>query len=167
MFLTPTVLTRFNQLAAAGEDMVRTDIPTDQVDRLIRLAEKARNQKISNLALVPPMISTARPDLALIRAKVGESLAQAEAADASAAPTPDQAPPRVDGARDTSARQSASGSDDASRQSQSGQGQSTSQRSGGDRQAASGVSGATGTSGSVGNAGRSAEGDNPGNCSAA
>jgi polyisoprenyl-teichoic acid--peptidoglycan teichoic acid transferase len=58
--------------------MVSTDIPRDEVDRFVELALKARSQKIATLSLVPPMIDTAHPDIALVQQKVAEAIARAE-----------------------------------------------------------------------------------------
>ena len=58
--------------------MVSTDIPRGEVDRFVELALKARSQKIATLSLVPPMINTAHPDIALVQQKVAEAIARAE-----------------------------------------------------------------------------------------
>ena len=52
--------------------MVSTDIPRGEVDRFVELALKARSQKIATLSLVPPMINTADPDIALVQQKVAD-----------------------------------------------------------------------------------------------
>ena len=71
-------LSNFEQIAAAGTSMVSTDLPRGEVDRFVDLALKARSQKIATLSLVPPMINTADPDIALVQRKVAEAIARAE-----------------------------------------------------------------------------------------
>ena len=47
------VLTRFQQVAAAGEDLVQTDIPSGLLPFLINLAVKAKEQPVQTLELTP------------------------------------------------------------------------------------------------------------------
>jgi len=68
----------FQRIAEASSAMISTSIPADEVDRFIDLALKARGQKISSLSLVPPMINTADPDIALIQDKVDQAIERAE-----------------------------------------------------------------------------------------
>ena len=71
-------LRNFESIAAAGTAMVSTDLPRGEVDRFVDLALKARSQKIATLFLVPPLINTADPDIALVQRKVAEAVARAE-----------------------------------------------------------------------------------------
>jgi hypothetical protein len=73
-----TVLTHFESIAKASSAMVSTDIPASEVDRFMQLALKAKGQKVATLSLVPPMITTAHPDIALIKRKVAETIATSE-----------------------------------------------------------------------------------------
>jgi polyisoprenyl-teichoic acid--peptidoglycan teichoic acid transferase len=103
-----TAVTNFQKIAKASSAMVSTDIPRGEVDRFVDLALKAKGQKIATLSLVPPMINTAHPDIALVQQKVQAAIARAEgqkpATDtAEAAPetsteTSTQAPATGDGA---------------------------------------------------------------------
>jgi LCP family protein required for cell wall assembly len=86
-----TVLTNFNQIAAAGKEIVATDIPTSRVDTMLDLAMKAKQKPVSTLALVPPAVHPGDPDFAKIHQMVAARLAAAEAAD-SATPAPSPAP---------------------------------------------------------------------------
>jgi polyisoprenyl-teichoic acid--peptidoglycan teichoic acid transferase len=70
-----TVLTNFEKIAKASSAMVSTDIPSSEVDRFMQLALKAKGQPVSTLSLVPPMIDTAHPDIALIQRKVAQAIA--------------------------------------------------------------------------------------------
>jgi LCP family protein required for cell wall assembly len=86
--VSPQVALRnFEQIAGASSAMVSTDIPRGEVDRFVELALKAKSQKIATLSLVPPMINTAHPDIALVREKVAAAIARAEGQK----PTPDTA----------------------------------------------------------------------------
>ena len=95
--VSPQVALRnFEKIAGASEAMVSTDIPRGEVDRFVDLALKARSQKIATLSLVPPMINTADPDIALVQAKVQAALDRSEGikpapatTEAAAAETPD------------------------------------------------------------------------------
>ena len=85
--ISPQVAVRnFEKIANASSAMISTSIPATEVDRFIGLALKARDQKVSTLSLVPPMITTADPDIPLIREKVAEAIARAEGT--GEAPTP-------------------------------------------------------------------------------
>lgn len=77
--VSPQVALRnFEAIAGASEAMVSTDIPRGEVDTFVDLALKARSQKIATLSLVPPMINTAHPDIALVQQKVAAAIARAE-----------------------------------------------------------------------------------------
>ena len=58
--------------------MISTSIPRSEVGRFIDLALKARDQKVSTLSLVPPMINTGDPDIDLVQDKVAEAIDRAE-----------------------------------------------------------------------------------------
>ena len=73
-----TALRNFEKIAHASSEMISTDIPRSEVGRFIDLALKARNEKVSTLSLVPPMINTGDPDIKLIKAKVAEAIDRAE-----------------------------------------------------------------------------------------
>ncbi len=76
-----TVLTKFNQIASAGKQIVATDIPTSQIDTLMTLATKARSKPITSVAFVPPKVVPSNPDFAEMHAMVAAKIAKAEAAD--------------------------------------------------------------------------------------
>lgn len=77
--VSPQVALRnFEQIAGASSAMVSTDIPRGEVDRFAELAIKAKSQKIATLSLVPPMIDTANPDIALVQEKVAAAIDRAE-----------------------------------------------------------------------------------------
>jgi LCP family protein required for cell wall assembly len=71
-------LQNFSRIARASSEMVSTSIPRSEVDRFVQLALLAKDQKISTLSLVPPMINTADPDMDLVHEKVAEAISRAE-----------------------------------------------------------------------------------------
>lgn len=70
-----TVLTRFQAIAEASSDLVRTDIPQSMVGLLSELAVLSRDHEIRRLELVPPLIDNVEPDYALARASVAAAVA--------------------------------------------------------------------------------------------
>jgi LCP family protein required for cell wall assembly len=68
------VLTRFQDIAAAGTKLVKTDIPGPMLSTYVELATKARKHGIEPLALVPPLVDQVRPDFAAIRTMVKTAL---------------------------------------------------------------------------------------------
>ncbi len=95
-----TVLTKFNQIASAGKEIVQTDVPPSEASTLMDLALQAKQKPISSVAFVPPLVYPGSPDFAKIHAKVAETIAKSEAKDArkpkavptSTAPTPTSTP---------------------------------------------------------------------------
>ena len=75
------VVTRFTDLAKAGSSMVRTDVPTTELARLAELADAGRRLPIASVSFAPPLIEPAKPDLALIRKTVKDSIATSVALD--------------------------------------------------------------------------------------
>jgi anionic cell wall polymer biosynthesis LytR-Cps2A-Psr (LCP) family protein len=89
-----TVLTRFNKIALATKELIRTDIPRSMLKNLVPLALTVKNAKVSSIQFVPPLISTGYPDWNKIRdiadKAIHDSAATkpAVAASAGASPTP-------------------------------------------------------------------------------
>jgi LCP family protein required for cell wall assembly len=71
-------LRNFGDIAEATEGMVQTSIPRKALSTFVGLGLKARNQKVSTLSLVPPMINTGDPDIELIHDKVEKAIDKAE-----------------------------------------------------------------------------------------
>lgn len=70
-----TVLTRFQAIADASSDLVRTDVPQSMLGVLTDLAVQSREQEIRRLELVPPLVDNVVPDWSLIRQLVAEAIA--------------------------------------------------------------------------------------------
>lgn len=68
-----TVLTRFQAIASAGKQMVRTDIPSAMLSQYVDLAVKSRSQGIKELSLVPPAIDVIHPNFTEIHEMVKKS----------------------------------------------------------------------------------------------
>lgn len=91
-----TVLTRFNRIALATKELIRTDIPRPMLRHLVPLALRVKEAKVTSVQFVPPLINTGYPDWEKIRQVTREAIqesarsAPAEAAEATeaASPTP-------------------------------------------------------------------------------
>jgi LCP family protein required for cell wall assembly len=68
----------FEDIAKASTEMISTNLPASELDTFMSLALKARDQKMSTLSLVPPMINPADPDIPMIQDKVAAAIDQAE-----------------------------------------------------------------------------------------
>ena len=76
------VLTRFQDVAKAGSQVVKTDIPQGTLGRFVELAVKAKGQAVNDIEFVPPAIDPAAPDYDYIRSTVAAALAPAAPAPA-------------------------------------------------------------------------------------
>lgn len=68
------VLTKFQAVAEAGAQVVRTDVPQSMLGHFVGLAGKAREQSIASLELVPPLVDPAYPEFDYIHQLVQEAL---------------------------------------------------------------------------------------------
>lgn len=68
-----TVLTRFDEIAAAGNAAVQTDIPRDLLPTLIDLAMKGRDLDVVKIELTPPNVDPEAPDYAYIHSLVAST----------------------------------------------------------------------------------------------
>ncbi|MGO1734845.1 MAG: LCP family protein [Leucobacter sp.] len=71
------VLTRFQQVADAGKNLVETDIPESMLGRFVDLAAKAREYPPVPVELTPPNVDPEFPDWTQIRDLVQEGVAEA------------------------------------------------------------------------------------------
>ena len=84
--MNPTnVLLRFQEIAAAGSQLVKTDIPESMLGRFVDLAGKARAHAPVNVELVPPAVDPEEPNYGTIK-----ELVQAGVAAASPQPEADE-----------------------------------------------------------------------------
>jgi len=73
-FTPGTVLTHFVDIAAAGKQVVRTDIPQQMLSYFVQLADKAKEQPLATHDLVPPEVDPASPDYTAIHATIHDVL---------------------------------------------------------------------------------------------
>lgn len=74
-FTPETVLTRFNELAAAGTALMDTDLPQDKLPEFFDLMLKAKEQPVTTIELTPEYgISETDPDYDGIRELIQETL---------------------------------------------------------------------------------------------
>lgn len=76
-FNPANVLTKFQAVAKAGEQVVKTDIPQKMLGPFVALAMKAKALPIDNIELVPPLVDHDNPDYPAIRILIAEALAPA------------------------------------------------------------------------------------------
>jgi LCP family protein required for cell wall assembly len=69
-----TVLTKFNELAAAGKLLVKTDMPQSMVGVMVDLGTKARALPMRHAELVPPEFDYLYPDFRVARSLVREAV---------------------------------------------------------------------------------------------
>lgn len=66
------------EIMEAGSAMLSTNLPGSEFDRFIGLALKAKDQKMSSVSLVPPLLNTAAPDIDVARGAVTEAIEKSE-----------------------------------------------------------------------------------------
>ena len=72
------VLLNAQDIADSGSALMTTDIPAQQVGTFTDLALKAKQQKISTVSLVPPVIFTGNPDFEKVRRVIRVAIDKAE-----------------------------------------------------------------------------------------
>jgi polyisoprenyl-teichoic acid--peptidoglycan teichoic acid transferase len=73
-FSPALVLSKFQAVADASKQIVKTDIPSSMLGAFVNLADKARTQKTSQLELVPPTVDEIEPNFPEIRSLVAQAL---------------------------------------------------------------------------------------------
>ncbi|MFB7251812.1 LCP family protein [Microbacterium sp. NPDC056234] len=74
-FTPQTVLTRFNEIAAAGTALVKTDLPQDKLPEFFDLVVKAKAQAVTSIELTPENgIDDQDPDYEYIRQVIQDTL---------------------------------------------------------------------------------------------
>lgn len=74
-FEPANVIGKFQGIASAGAQVVKTDIPSVMLPRFVALARQTRAQPITKLELVPGVVETVYPDYAVIHQLVATTLA--------------------------------------------------------------------------------------------
>ena len=78
-FTPATVLTRFQDVAKAGQAIVETDLPQSMLSYFVELGLKAKEQPVTTIELVPPLVDPDEPDFAAIQQHVQDTLHPAPA----------------------------------------------------------------------------------------
>ncbi|RYU12821.1 LCP family protein [Nocardioides iriomotensis] len=73
-----TVITKFEDIASASEQLITTDLPASELGTFAELAMKTRGQPVSSVSFVPPAINTGAPDIEKIHAMVQRAIDKAE-----------------------------------------------------------------------------------------
>jgi LCP family protein required for cell wall assembly len=75
-FTPANVLVKFQDVAAAGRQVVKTDIPAVMLGLFVDLAAKSRKLPVTKLELVPPEFNPAHPDYSKIAAAIDAAIAK-------------------------------------------------------------------------------------------
>ncbi len=73
-----TVVTNFEKIAKASEQLVTTDLPASELGTFAELAMKARSQPVGTVSFVPPTINTGHPDVTKIQSMVKAAIGRSE-----------------------------------------------------------------------------------------
>ena len=73
-----TVVTNFEKIAKASEELVTTDLPASELGTFAELAMKARSQPVGSVSFVTPTITTGRPDIAKVKSMVKQAIERSE-----------------------------------------------------------------------------------------
>ncbi|WP_337005935.1 MULTISPECIES: LCP family protein [unclassified Microbacterium] len=74
-FTPQTVLTRFNEVAAAGTALISTDLPSDKLPEFFDLMLKAKEQPVTSIELTPASgVDEHNPDYAYIHQMIQQAL---------------------------------------------------------------------------------------------
>lgn len=73
-FQPANVLSKFQGIASAGADVVKTDVPQSTLAYFLDLAMKTKDLPIDNLELVPPEVDPEDPDWAAVQQSVADRL---------------------------------------------------------------------------------------------
>lgn len=73
-----TVLLRFERIAAASRDVLRTDVPGDRLATFVDLGLRAKGQRVASVQFVPPLVRPAYPDYREIHRRVRYALERSE-----------------------------------------------------------------------------------------
>jgi LCP family protein required for cell wall assembly len=82
------VLTKFQDIAKAGEQIVATNVPSSELGTLLDLAMKGKSLPMASVSFTPPLIVPMDPDFAKIRTVVADKIAASEAEDANPSGSP-------------------------------------------------------------------------------
>jgi anionic cell wall polymer biosynthesis LytR-Cps2A-Psr (LCP) family protein len=73
-----TVVTKFEKIAKASEQLITTDLPASELGTFAELAMKARSQPVATVSFVPPAVNTSHPDIAKVQSMVQSAIDKSE-----------------------------------------------------------------------------------------
>jgi LCP family protein required for cell wall assembly len=76
------VLSKFQAVAEAGAEVVRTDIPQGMLGHFVEIATKSRGQEITSVELVPPLVDPEDPDYEYVHQVVADAMVLSTAKEA-------------------------------------------------------------------------------------
>jgi len=81
------VITKFEKIAEASENVISTNLPASELDRFMDLAIKAKSQPVETMSFVPPMVDTGDPDIEEIQGRVTDAIERSRSRDEEPAAT--------------------------------------------------------------------------------
>ncbi len=73
-----TVVTKFEAIATASEELITTNLPASELGIFAELAMKARSLPVRSVSFVPPAINTSAPDIDKVHAMVQKAIDKSE-----------------------------------------------------------------------------------------
>jgi LCP family protein required for cell wall assembly len=73
-----TVITKFESIAKASEQLITTDLPASELGRFAVLAMKARSLPVMTVSFVPPAINTSNPQIPKIRTMILKAILRSQ-----------------------------------------------------------------------------------------
>ena len=86
------------EIMEAGSSMLSTNMPGSEFDTFIALALKAKDQKMSSVSLVPPLLNTSDPDIDVAHRAVATAIERSESPAKAGGSSPKKKKPRRSGA---------------------------------------------------------------------
>ena len=81
------------EIASSSKQLLRTNMPAEELGKFADLALKSRGKRISTVSLVPPKVNVVTPDFAQIHRMIKRAIAKSEAIADSDTPTDDPVEP--------------------------------------------------------------------------
>ena len=86
------VLGKHKIVPIAADAQSKADVAINEAERLIKVVDDAKNQKMTSVQFIPPAINPSRPDLTYIRGQVQKALVDADKPDPTPTPKPSTTP---------------------------------------------------------------------------
>lgn len=82
------------EIASSSKQLLRTNMPAEELGRFADLALKSRGQRISSVSLVPPLVNVVAPDYDQIHRMIAKAIMKSESTDPSSRKSPGRKDPR-------------------------------------------------------------------------